>query len=325
MSAAFGHILIISHFHYTYERTSLEFVPLGEISVADRQRRRKRHVRDNDIEPMVLMQRDKQIIEMVYQCRCLRQDQIHELFFGGAKSASQHRLMLLYHHRFLNRIFLTTRASIQFSKVVYTIDKLGAELLRAEMGYPLEDTQPIPGQTGQQFLAHTLAVNDVRVVVMLACRRAGYDLLTWKSESELKAEYDRVQITSKTGRRMTVSLIPDSYFSIDTPLGKAHFFLELDRGQMGLERFKTKIEAYRSYVQQGGYTKRYGAKTVRVLSVTLSEARLLGLKRATEIVGGKERFWFGVLSDLTPETLFQQPVWNIAGREEKVSLIGKAP
>ncbi len=285
------------------------------------EKRRKRHIRDDSPEPMMLTKRDIQIIEAVYACRILRQDQIHALFFGAAKSASQRRLMLLYQHGYLDRIFLTTRASVQFSAVAYVVDKLGIEVLRSELGYAIGEGKPTSAQSGQQFLAHTLAINDVRVAVTLACQAQGYTLLTWKSESDLKGDYDRVILSGKSGRRISVSLIPDSYFALNTPRGKAHFFLELDRGQMGLERFKTKIEAYRAYIQNGGYTKRYTAKTVRVPSVTLSDARMQGLKRATETVGGTERFWFGVLSQLIPEQIFAGPVWSVAGGEEKFPLI----
>ena len=289
--------------------------------MTDGHRRKKRHVRDSQPEPMVLTERDKQIIEAVYSYRCLRQDQIHSLFFSGSTSTSQRRLMLLYHHAYLNRVFLTSRASVQFSPVAYVLDKLGAEILRSEFGYSIDNLHSLPGQAGQQFLAHTLAVNDVRVSITLACRHQGCSILTWKGESELKADYDRVQISGKNGRRVSVSLIPDSFFILSTPLGRAHFFLELDRGQMGLDRFRGKIEAYRAYVQHGAYTRRYGAKTVRVLSVTLSEARLRNLQRTTETAGGRERFWFGILSELTPENILSGQVWSIAGHDEKFPLI----
>jgi hypothetical protein len=46
---------------------------------------------------MVLTERDKDILEMLYRCRVLRQDQLHTLFFGMSKAASQRRLFLLYH------------------------------------------------------------------------------------------------------------------------------------------------------------------------------------------------------------------------------------
>ena len=108
-----------------------------QIAMSEKSQRSKRNVRDSNPPPIVLTERDKRLLEMVYLCRCLRQDQIHSLFFGGAKSASQHRLMLLYHHGFLNRIFLTTRASIQFSAVAYVLDKPGATVLQAEFGYSI--------------------------------------------------------------------------------------------------------------------------------------------------------------------------------------------
>ncbi len=269
----------------------------------------------------MLTERDVRILEMVHQCRCLRQDQIHALFFGGAKSASQRRLMLLYHHRYLDRVFLTTRASTQFSAVAYQIDRLGISTLRSELGYEIAESAA-NGQSGQQFLAHTLAINDVRVAITLACRTVeGHSLLTWKGESELKADYDRVKLTGKSGRQVSISLIPDSYFALATPRGIAHFFLELDRGTMSLDRFKVKIAAYKAYLQSGGYAKRYQAKTFRVLSVTSKEVRLMGLKRATEAGGGSNRFWFGLLPELTPSTALNVPLWWVAGKEQRFPLV----
>jgi hypothetical protein len=70
----------------------------------DQPTRRKRNRRDLNPPPMILMERDKQIIQAIYHCCVLRQDQIHALFFGASKAASQRRLALLYHHGFLSRV-----------------------------------------------------------------------------------------------------------------------------------------------------------------------------------------------------------------------------
>ncbi|MBK8025150.1 MAG: replication-relaxation family protein [Chloroflexi bacterium] len=71
--------------------------------------------------------------------------------------------------------------------------------------------------------------------------------MQWRGENDLKADYDRVNIRSESGRLVNVSVIPDSYFVLQTPLGVAHFFLELDRGTMTVKRFKNKIVAYQTY------------------------------------------------------------------------------
>jgi hypothetical protein len=116
-------------------------------------------------------------------------------------------------------------------------------------------------------------------------------------------------------------LIPDSYFVLQTPKGRAHFFLEVDRSQETLGVFKSKVLAYAAYHATGGYERRYGSKSMRVITVTTSKRRLDNLKQATEEVGGKRRFWFSLLSDLTPETILNNPVWSVAGEQQSSVLI----
>lgn len=262
---------------------------------------------------MILTERDKRIVEAVYQCRVLRQDQIHRLFFGTSKAASQRRLALLYHHGFLNRVFLTVRASYMLSPALYMLDRRGAELLRSELGYDDLTWKSKSHDVGQPFLEHTLAINDVRVAATIASKKHGYSLLTWRSEADLKAEYDRVVIQEKNSGKQLVSLIPDSFFVVETTRGKSPFFLEVDRGTETTGRFQTKVRAYQAYVQSGAYEKRYGYKSIRVLTVTFSRKRLDSLKSATGEAGGKERYWFALHSDIHSYTLFDEPIWSIAG------------
>lgn len=283
--------------------------------------RRKRNQRDSNPPPMILTERDKRIVEAVYQCRVLRQDQIHTLFFGASKAASQRRLALLYHHGFLTRVFLTVRASYMLSPALYMLDRRGAELLRSELGYDDISWTAKSHDVGQPFLEHTLAINDVRVAVTLACKTHGFTLLEWRSEADLKGEYDRVTIQQRNGSKQSVSLIPDSFFAVQTPRGKAPFFLEVDRGTETTGRFQDKIRAYQAYVQTGAYEKRYGYKSVRVLTVAFSQKRLESLRTVTEEVGGKERYWFALHPEITPQSVFDELIWLSCGSAELMSLL----
>lgn len=285
------------------------------------QTRRKRNRRDENPPPMILTERDRRIVEAVYQCRVLRQDQIHALFFGASKAASQRRLALLYHHGFLTRVFLTVRASYMLSPALYMLDKRGAELLRSEMGYDDITWTSKSHDVGQPFLEHTLAINDVRVAVTIACRTHDYSLLDWRSEADLKGSYDRVTIQERSGSKELVSLIPDSFFVAQTPKGKAPFFLEVDRGTETTTRFQSKIRAYQAYVQTGAYEKRYGYKSVRVLTVAFSQKRLESLKTVTGEVGGKERYWFALHGEITPQSVFHASIWVSGGSTEPMKLL----
>jgi hypothetical protein len=141
------------------------------------------------------------------------------------------------------------------------------------------------------------------------------------TEYELKADYDRVTITTEAGTRRQVALVPDSYFAIIANQRRYPFFLELDRGKMTVKRFKEKIKAYLAYQQTGGYEKRYGTRSFRMLTVTIGEKHLLNLKTATEQVGGRDRFWFATLNDLNAESVFSADIWHVAGGDSRQLLI----
>lgn len=287
--------------------------------------RRRRDERLAHPSLMRLTERDKEIVKTVYDYRVLRQDQVQTLFFGdnpGAKAAAQRRLVKLYDYRFLERYFLPTRGGLMSSPILYGLDKRGAELLRAEFGYDDLRWYPSSKELKDDFLEHTLAIADFRVSATVACKKLGYDLLTWKGEAELKADYDRVNVRTAKGYSRSVSVIPDSYIALSTPLGKTHFFLELDRGTMTTRRFQGKVEAYVAYYRSGEYQRRYGTQSLRILTVTLGEGRLTNLKRVTEGVKDTNWFWFGLLSQMDAERVLSAPIWQVAGQAQHRVLIG---
>src|SRR5690606_39200570 len=133
-------------------------------------KRRRRDRRDPQPPRMVLTERDVDIVEAVYDCRVLRQDQLTRFFFSS-KQAAQRRLALLFHHGYLNREFLPVRTGFMSSPVLYRLGRRGEELLRAARG--LEDARWGGSiSLGGEFLEHTLAINDFRLAVTLASQMA---------------------------------------------------------------------------------------------------------------------------------------------------------
>lgn len=284
------------------------------------QQRRRRDRRAETPKRMQLTERDIAIVEGVHRFRVLRQDQIQQLYFGPRnKSGAQRRLERLYDHGFLERRFLPVM--VGRSPTLYVLDRRGAELLRAERGYDKLVWYGSSKQLRTDFLEHTLAINDVLVAVTLACRQLGYELETWHTESQLKARIDRVTVYTASGRRESVPVVPDSFFTVIAHGRRYPFFLELDRGTMTLARFKIKVQGYTAYYRSGAYQERYGLRSMRVLTVTLGEERLAHLKAATEGAGGREWFWFALLGELRPETVLSAPVWWVAQRQERAPLI----
>ena len=282
-------------------------------------RRQVRDRRPADPRPMRETDRDRHIVQLVYQYRILSQAQLQRLL-RRSRSTVQQALVRLYHHRYLERVFLPV-AYGGSSPTLYILDQRGMELLR---GLGIEDFTGVPDKTlSGMFLEHTLAMNDFRINVTEACERLGWRVQLWRTENEIKADYDRVLV--RTASRVDkVPVVPDSYFIIEVPgRGVSHFFLELDRGKMDLKRFRTKVLGYVQYYKTGGYQQRFGAKGFRVLTVvdTLTQARADHLAKDAERVSGVgRRFWYAHLPALTPDGVLTQPVWQVPGDKSPAAL-----
>lgn len=279
-------------------------------------KRLRRNQRSDSPPAMRLTERDLDILKTVADYRILRQDHIQQLFFGS-KSTTQYRLSHLYQHGLLNRHFLPVYAG--WSPTLYTLDKRGIALLTSECG--IQRVIVWDAENGHEFLSHTLAINDFRVAVTIACRQAGYTLAQWIGEASLKADYDRVTITDHAGKKHSISLIPDSYFTIETPKGRASFFLEMDMGTMTLGRFQGKIRAYLAYLESKGYQQRYQTRSLRVLTVTTSLARAANLKASTEQIHSERLFWFTHREQVIAEQVLHAPIWQLVGLEVQLPLI----
>ncbi len=282
------------------------------------EKRLSRHKRSDDAPNMRLMPRDIEILKTIADYRIMRQDQIQQLFFTS-RSTAQYRLSHLFHHGYVQRHFLPVYAG--WSPTIYTLDKKGITLLRRE--HDMNKIVVWDNGNGHEFLSHTLAIHDVRVAVTIACREAGYVLVRWVSESDLKAGYDRVQIPNGKDDMQDVSLIPDSYFTIQTPHGNTSAFLEMDMGKMSIGRFTTKIRAYIAYMETGAYTERYQTRSLRILTVTNSETRCTNLRMRAESVGADKQFLFTSKEAMTIQSVLHKAIWHGAGNPSPTALIPK--
>lgn len=281
------------------------------------EKRQRRDQRAKIPRPMVLTERDKQVIKAVCDYRVLRQDQLQRLFFTS-KNTCQRVLQRLYQHKFLHRVFLPVTTGSP--PTLYCVDKEGVQLLSTEFGYGDLKWYPTAKDIKPLFIDHVSSINDVRIAVTLAAQKHGYSLKTWLTDNELKADYDYVQIETRYGRKK-VAVIPDSYFVLETPHGKAHFFIELDRRTESIEKFQHKVQAYLAYWDSRAYEKRYNTKALRVLTVTIGQERLNHLKAVTEKVDKRNWFWFGLLSELNADSVLSAPIWQRAGQDGLYTLI----
>ena len=270
---------------------------------------------------MRLTRRDVDVLVAVQRHRVLRRDQIVRLLFPSKNTANE-RLKRLYQHRFLQRRWLAVEYGQGMGQALYLLDARGADLVAQSLGIDREGLRWRPSHNGVSlpFLEHTLLINDVRIAVALAAMCAGYQLECWVTEEELNARPDYVYVSGpKTRKRIAV--IPDGYFVLHLGDRRAHLFLEADRATVSNKRWAARIRAYSEYVRSGQYTRRYGARSLRVLTVTTGPRRLANLKRTTEGAKGRGLFWFTTAEQAATDSILAEPIWQVAGTEGSFSLV----
>lgn len=285
---------------------------------------RNPHIRQKPAEGRAIQPRDLEVIEAIYRFRVLSQKQIQFLFFGSRETA-RYRLQYLFDGGYLDRKVLPPVMGMGRSPTLYILDRKGLEQLRLERGFDDVRWYGSSKDISTLFMEHTLAINEVMVALTLACRKNGFEIEGWKTENEIKADFDRVSIKDPSGKRVDVPVLPDAIFSFVAFGQRNRCLLELDRGMEKTAVFKQKIRAYTAYFENGAYEARYQTTAGRVLTVISGrysgEKRLASLKSATEEAGGKKRFWFATAKILTPETLLFSPIWHLATETEPRELV----
>ncbi len=181
-------------------------------------------------------------------------------------------------------------------------ERLGRDT--ADLWRPQEKLSPF-------FLAHALAVNDVRIAFTLAARtHDDHQLATWLSAEEAK---DRFFFGSSWQ-----TLTPDAFLRYRIGRHVLAAFLEVDRGTMPNRRFKEKVERYFAYDVSGRFAERHKGQRFRVLVVARSPARLANLKETTAQVA-QRNCWFTTLADLRTHGSLAA-IWQAVGWEEKSPL-----
>jgi len=270
---------------------------------------------------MQLTPRDAHLLAAVYQYRVLRRDQVQRLLFPSKNTANE-RLKRLYHHGFLQRRWLAVEHGQGMSQALYLLDARGADVLAQRLGLDRGEIhwRATHNIVSSPFLSHMLMINDMRIAFALAAESAGYRIERWLTQEELSASPDHVHLSGTSGSRR-VAIIPDSYFCLRMANRRAHFLIEADRATVSNRRWAQRVSAYLEYVRSGQYTRRYGAHSLRVLTVTTGPKRLANLKRTTERAGGGSMFWFATLGEVTANAVLHRPIWRVAGQEEAHALL----
>ncbi|MCL5114153.1 MAG: replication-relaxation family protein [Patescibacteria group bacterium] len=265
-----------------------------------------------------LVPSDAALLSDLASYRFMNTEQIATLRHRGLRNL-QRRLADLFHVGFVERPRQQLSTRLMSGHMVYGLGRKGAEFLfegEAERREYLRRVR-LDQETAFPYIAHALMISQFRSELALALEKAGgkATLSRWAQGYELKELLDR------TG------LVPDAFFSIDTPKGRLNFFLEADRSTMTRERVLAKMKTYWKWQQARAFEKKLGVSRFRVLTLTVSEERKENLrwmaKGADPLREGKRMFMFACEKQFSlsrPESVLA-PVWLSPKDDEKLALV----
>lgn len=256
--------------------------------------------------------------------------QLKRLFFPGKwDTGPQERLRLLYQNLYLDMPDDDNVHRIPKGETVYWLDNAGAEVVAGLHGLELKDFAW--RKMGRwSLILHDLAINDFRLDVQDACQaEPDLTLYDWVVESDFLVEPEEVTYTALSGKTVTKQVRPDGFFLIRKAsrrhpgkLAEYAFLLEIDMGTESNVRFaREKVPRGTAYLKSEAYRQRFGVKYGRWVVVTTGEERLKRMKEQTERAGGQKLWYFTTFGQITPETVLTEPIWWVAGQEEKTALV----
>jgi len=132
---------------------------------------------------------------------------------------------------------------------------------------------------------------------------------------------DRVVDPENTGEKIPIT--PDGFLGLETPRGRAYYFVEVDRGTMDNPRFLRKMRGYARYWLDDVFTEKWGYSAFRVLTSTTTKRRVENLLKTTNRLNEKKLlsiFHFTEQENITPEQIFSD-IWQLPNREGRNSLL----
>jgi hypothetical protein len=176
--------------------------------------------------------------------------------------------------------------------------------------------KPSYGPRNSLFLAHELAVRDVRVWLELAARNGGHGLENWQDGEEAAIDLER--------ERAPLAVRPDAWFVLRLDQAVLVGLVEVDRGtERGDRRWQEKLDAYRALLTGGRLPAVTGYVNARVLVIAPDARRRDRLAGAITEAGADvaSKFWFAERTVLDEANLLL-PRWRQQTDQPLRSLIG---
>lgn len=319
-----------------------EYLVPTEAVQRSRERGYRYKIRSTRAKLMQLTQRDVELLQAIHKYRVLHRGQISDLFFAGVNdegSSARRRLNLLYQHGYLERIPRFISPPINNPGPAYRLAQRGAVLLAERSNVPpsefnywgkSEDKDSHIGHVGHAYLEHSLTLADIRLWFEQQVVKVGCHVGMWLDDFDLRASWKtervHVQLTPQTGLE-DVAIAPDGYFTLETPKGRGHFFLEFDRGTETIgKQWKRKLLAYQEYLRSGKFHQQYHVDEhtgFRVLTIATSMKRAANLHAAAKTYADATRTSMFLFSDWTvlQQRTFKDALWSRGNLHQFQALI----
>lgn len=262
---------------------------------------------------ITLTERDERVVRLVHELGIASVEQVQLLEFGERnRSRAQTRLGYLRRAGYLDS--LPGRAPNEPAVWVVTPRAIEAFGLIGD-----DDSAPIR-RVKYGRLTHDLNVNDCRVQVIRACRQPGVELLSWRTEEDLRST------TIRHG------VLPDALFKVERHDGsrrpKSLFALECEISEKGENALRIKYANFGAYYYGGRFEQDFGTKSLRVLVLVRPEPgasaerlvrRMTGLAKMVSATFVRVAELDAFVAT-TPAELFHRPIWSQPGVDGPVPL-----
>jgi hypothetical protein len=272
--------------------------------------------------PIVITERDRQVLVAVHQHGFLTTDLVELAFFpprngsrSTASSKAYERLRDLWLWGYLERVELpVARVLGGRQPFLYAIGQQAVPLVESRMGSWTLPVQP----RRLDRLDHVFVDHDLKSAALWANLRAqlrgrrGCRWL-WLGERELRAKRMRVR-----SGEYWLPFLPDAYFEVTYPNGDVQCVLvEVDMGTLTLRRFARKVQAFESALDDDVFRRHFKRDEFEVLVLTSSRRRLEALRQvaARAVDGDRHDQWYFATFEALEPAAFDGAEWvDLDGR-----------
>lgn len=280
---------------------------------------------------------ERMILHAIYRYRVLVPAQIANLF-GLSLEEAQAILTSLGMSSYLKPLERIAYIGEAPKPVAYRLGVLGAKVVMADTGTQAsefyywgqrDDRRRTKTKITAHYLDHLVGLASLRIAFERSALTNNFTLTRWDDDITIwRSAKPRVIVTNNNGTTAILPVVPDGFFVLEAPQGRAYFCLEFDCSTESASRFgREKVQAYKEFVLTGMFHTHYEVSSsvtpVRILTVAPATRRASNLKTVAERYGEPEAssmFHCTSLPELLSSDVFTAPIWLRGNAAEAVAL-----